>query len=1518
MSPGPGTRRGPRWPYDGRVEFFGPATRAWFDEHFERATAVQERGWPTIASGRHTLLVAPTGSGKTLAAFLFGLDQAARLGDAEPPGVRVLYVSPLKALVYDVEKNLRAPLRGIEHAAARLGHPLRPLGVDVRTGDTPQRERQRQARAPSEILVTTPESLFLLLGSRARATLATVTTVIVDEIHALAPTKRGTHLALSLERLAEVSERDPQRIGLSATVRPADAVARFLCGDRPCEIVDASAPPALDLRVVVPVPDMERVPPPEPSDPPAAGGPILKQIHAQRTSAPPSERCLWPVLYPELLDEIRAHRSTILFVNSRTLCERLTQRLNDLADEELVLAHHGSVSHERRVAIEDALKSGRARAICATSSLELGIDMGAVDLVLLVESPGSVARGLQRVGRAGHAVGATSRAAIYPKFRGDLLECAVVAERMRAGELEAVRVPRNPLDVLAQQLVAACVERPRAAEELLALVRRAWPYRELGRDAFDAVLDMLSGRFPSTDFADLRPRLAWDRATDVLSARRGTAMVSRMNAGTIPDRGAFAVHLVGDGPKVGELDEEMVYESRDGDYVLLGASTWRIEEIGRDRVFVSPAPGQAGRMPFWKGDGLGRPLELGRALGAFVREHAELDAPALEARLAERLPFERHAAANLAAYLCEQRAATGSLPTDRTIVVERFRDELGDWRICILSPFGARVHAPWALAIERRLSERSGIDVQLLYTDDGIVLRCADVWDDERAAGGITLDDLLPDPDELEALVTDQVAHGSLFASLFRENAVRSLLVTRRRPTQRTPLWVQRRKARELLATVRDHPTFPVVLETYRQALSDVFDLPGLVELLTRIRARDVRIVDVETPSPSPFARSLVFAYVAQYLYDGDSPLAERKAQALTLDRHLLRELLGHAELRELIEPAVLEALERELQGLASVDPDEAAAFVDRRARDADELHDRLRQLGDLTTDELALRATEPASVTAWLAELERAQRAISVRVAGESRWIAAEDAGLYRDGVGCRPPSGLPGSFLANVDDALERLLSRFARTHGPFVAADPARRFDLGRDVVEAGLAALEEDGVLVRGELRPGGHELEWCDVDVLRRLKRKNLARLRDEAAAVDGPTWARFLVRWHGLDEPRAGTERLEEVLAQLEGLALPWSVWRDVVLPARVRGFTLEALDLLAATGRVLWVGCGALGARDGKLVIVRRERAPELLSDERDEPTGDVALAIVEHLETRGASFLTELERAVRTVRGGLTRAELEGALWDLVWAGHVTNDTFGPLRALRASMRRSPRRSGTDPLAGGRWSLVRDLVPEPVGATERALARARMLLERYGIVSRECVAAEALPGGFAALYRVLRSMDEAGRVQRGWFVEGLTGAQFGLPGAVDRLRAGREPTRPGASSEPDVRVLAALDPAQPWGALLPWTATGGDGAGRLRRVAGARVVTVDGRPVVYAPPRGRHLWTFPVDGEVPGGDGSSLVAALAALARRGPGRTRSLVVETIDGHDAVRHEAVLRAAGFVRDYRGWIPDPKALSRTY
>ncbi|MDJ0740997.1 MAG: DEAD/DEAH box helicase [Gammaproteobacteria bacterium] len=1462
---------------------FSDPTQAWFDATFAAPTAVQRRGWAAIDAGSNALLVAPTGSGKTLAAFLAGIDACLNLDGDAPPGVRVLYVSPLKALVYDVERNLRSPLVGIRHHAERLGLPVRAVTTAVRTGDTSQRDRRQQAKAPADILVTTPESLYLLLGSKARETLRHVHTVIVDEIHALAPTKRGVHLALSLERLAALADREPQRVGLSATVRPLDEVAGFLGGRQSVEVIDESAPPLLDLEVTMP----EAAPSPDAGAP--RGGSILGELYRQPQAQPGGERGIWPAIYPRLLAEIDSNRATIIFVNSRGLCERLTQRLNELAGQEVVQSHHGSVSHARRAEIEEGLKLGHVRGIVATSSLELGIDMGAIDRVIQIESPGSVARGLQRVGRAGHQVGETSAGRLFAKFRGDLVECAVIAQQMQVGEIEPIRVPRNALDVLAQQVVAMCCDAPRDVASIAACVRGAFPYRQLTDEALNAVLEMLAGQFPAHDLAEWKPLLAWDRATDTLRPRRGAAMVARMNAGTIPDRGNYVVTLGPDGGRLGELDEEMVFETRPGENILLGASTWRVEEITRDRVIVSPAAGEPGKLPFWRGDGPGRPIELGRALGGMVAKLAAMPRQRALRFLQRDAALDAATAATLIDYLDEQKQHSGVLPSDKQVVIERFRDELGDWRVCILSPFGARVHAPWAMALQHELAQRSGFDVQVMYTDDGIVLRFADMDD---LPG---LDVLLPDPDELDDKVTEQLAHTAMFAGLFRENAARALLLPRRRPDQRTPLWAQRLKAQNLLAGVRQYPGFPIVLETYRQALGDIFDIAALREVLRAVRSRRVLVHDVETPSASPFARSLVFAYVAAYIYEQDSPLAERKAQALTLDRNLLSELLGREELRELIDAEVLERLELELQHLVD----------DRVARDADEVHDLLRRLGDLSADEIAARAA--TDVAAALARLVDERRAIRIRLAGDDRWIAAEYAGLYRDGLGAMPPAGLPDSFLQAVDDPLEQLCRRYARTHGPFQSAQLAARFALRVAHIEPALKALRADGTLVQGEIRPGGTALDWCDADVLRRLKRRTLARLRDAASPVDDASLGLFLPQWHELGCERDGTARLLEVVQQLQGLPIAWSALQATVLPARIAGFRLDMLDMLAATGQVVWVGRGPLGARDGRVALYLREQVRDLLRPSDAAPDDSpIAGAILEHLAARGASFLFELEDAVRAALGEVSSDEFRAVLWNLVWSGHVSNDTFAPLRSLSQPARRRSRRwqAGND-LAGGRWSRVDALTDPAVEDTRRALAWANVLLDRYGVVSREMAAAEELPGGFGPVYKVLSALEESGRVRRGYFIEGLSGAQFARPGVVDRLRGVAADWR-ADEADADIEYLPAIDPANPWGSLLPWPDSGAAAAGvRPRRVAGAWLLVYRGRPVIYVAPNGRSLLTFAAGLADP----DVRAAAFAALHHVPKGHRRgALLIEKIDAV-AVRESAYLDEllhSGFVSDYRG------------
>jgi ATP-dependent Lhr-like helicase len=1390
------------------LDVFSPETRAWFEAAFESPTPAQELGWPAIASGGHTLIQAPTGSGKTLAAFLYGID---RLNRQPGEGLRLLYVSPLKALNYDIERNLRGPLAGLRSE----------LRVGVRTGDTPQKERAAMVRNPPDILITTPESLFLLLTSQARETLRRIETVIVDEVHAVAGTKRGAHLALSLERLDRLTGRPLQRVGLSATQRPLEEIGRFVSGGRETQLVDAGRAKELDLKVVVPLDDMRE---------------------------PEEQQSIWPSIYPEILELVRAHRSTIVFVNNRRLAERLALRLNDLAEEEIARAHHGSLAREQRVEVEELLKKGKIPCLVATSSLELGIDMGAVDLVIQVESPKSVARGLQRVGRAGHELEAVSKGRIFPKFRADLLESAVVAKRMLEGGIEETKIPRNPLDVLAQQVVAICADEEVAVDELQELVRGAYPFADLSRVQLENVLDMLDGRYPSDEFAELRARIVWDRTAGVVKGRQGARRLAVTNAGTIPDRGLFGVHLVDGGGRVGELDEEMVYEARAGQTFLLGASTWRIEEITRDRVLVSPAPGVPGAVPFWKGEGVGRPYELGEAIGATSRELVALSDERAKTRLQSEHMLDERAATNLLTFLREQEGATGAVPSDRTVVVERFRDEIGDWRLCILTPFGGRVHAPWALALGARLRGSLGLETQAIWSDDGIAIHLPD------ADAPPPVDEVLLEPDQVEELVTQELGDTALFGARFRENAGRSLLIPRRRPGERTPLWQQRLKAQSLLQVARRYPAFPIVLETYRECLQDVFDLPALKRLLQGLRTRQIDLVDVETASASPYAASLLFDYVANYMYEDDTPAAERRAQALSLDRNLLRELLGQEELRDLIDPGALDEVEGQLRG---------------EARSPDELHDLLRRRGDLREGEYPEDLAEPL-----LAE----RRAVHVRVAGERRLIAAEEAGRYRDAVGAMPPGGLPDVFLEADDEPVHSLVRRFARSRGPFTTAEANERF--GRDV-EPVLRELERRDELVRGELRPGGTEREWCDPEILRRLRRASLAALRREVEPAEQAALGRFLPSWHGIGRPAS----LREALVPLQGLALPVALWESDVLPRRVPGYRPEQLDALCASGEAVWVGAGL-----DRVAVYFREDAPALgPPPAADRPEKEI------HERLRAALGRSALFWHDLLLDTGLEAEEALPALWDLVWAGEVTNDAWTPLRAGRryktqtarpGPRRFSRRRAGEVTATQGRWSLTARLFP---GRPDRR-ALAELLLERQGIVTRDSVRGEGIPGGYGAVYSELKALETLGLCRRGYFVEGLGGAQFALGGAVERLRE----LRPKDGEEAESLVLAAADPAQPYGAALPWPRRAG---ARAARVAGAYVVLLGGEPALFVERGGRSLvplqepdeeWIRPA------------IAALVAHVKAG-GRKR-LAVERFDSEPVVESQilSLLMEAGF------------------
>ncbi len=1641
---------------------FSTATRAWFEGAFDVPTQAQAQawraigGWDTGGKGADTLVVAPTGSGKTLAAFLWAID---RLAAAPVPAdrkrrTRVLYVSPLKALAVDIERNLRSPLTGIRQAAQRLGLAEPDIQVAVRTGDTATEDRRKLVTRPPDILITTPESLFLLLTSQARETLRGVETVIVDEIHAVAGTKRGAHLALSLERLdalrdaagagsAEggVSGSRAQRIGLSATVRPAAEVASFLGGARPVTVVQPASAKRIEVEVVVPVEDMRDLSDMSPASGPA--GPAGST--ADGDDDPVARRSIWPHVEERVLDLIQAHRSTIVFANSRRLAERLCGRLNELATERafvaaggvpggeadaetvvIARAHHGSVSRQERTEIEEALKAGRLPAVVATSSLELGIDMGAVDLVIQVESPPSVASGLQRVGRAGHNVGDVSRGVIFPKYAADLVQAAVVADRMQAGAIEELRIPRNPLDVLAQQVVAMAALDDWAVDDLEAVVRRSAPFATLTRSVLEAVLDMLAGRYPGEEFAGLRPRVVWDRVAGVIHGRPGAQKLAVTSGGTIPDRGYFGVFLPAAQEsaraprRVGELDEEMVYESRVGDVFVLGASSWRIEDITPDRVLVLPAPGQPGKLPFWHGDTPGRPAELGKALGAKVRELAALPEDAAVASLTAS-GLDPLAAGNLVSYLSDQRAATGHVPDDRTLVVERFRDELGDWRVVLHSPYGDRVHAPWALAITARLRERyGGMDVQALHTDDGIIIRVPD--SDEPPPAGIAL----LDPEEIGDIITAEVGGSALFASRFRECAARALLLPRRQPGRRTPLWQQRQRSAQLLEIAAQFPGFPITLETVRECLQDVFDVPALTEVLRDLAARRIRLVEVETVTPSPFGRNLLFRYVGAFMYEGDAPLAERRAQALALDPALLAELLGTEGLRELLDPAVVAETEADLQHLSE----------GRRCRDAEAVADLLRTSGPLTADEVAARCAAPDLAPQWLAGLSASRRLIEVRVAGQAMWAAIEDAGRLRDALGVALPVGIPEAFTEPLPDPLGDLVARWARTRGPFTAAALAERYGLGVAVVGMALRRLAADGRVAEGEFLAGARGTQWCDSGVLRMLRRRCLARLRKEAEPVPPAVLGRFLPAWHGIGSGRsrrASAGAVLEAVERLAGAPVPASALETLVLPGRVPGYSPALLDELTAAGEVVWAGAGTVGSGDGWLVLAPAESAPLLLPEPGELTMTPLHGAVLTALAGGGGMFFRMLSDRVAAVLDGhpADDGDLVAAIWDLAWAGLVSNDTLAPLRVLTSGgtpVRRPPaprratgsslaadlgslsvdrgagpgglggaglggsrgggsvpgvfnprpaprggsgfaggypssgrygrgtRRSAMPtrtgpPTVSGRWSLLpqRYGLPEtgdalaadglpggpaggtdPGAATMRAHAVALTLLERHGVVTKGAVAAERLPGGFAAVYPVLRAMEETGQCRRGYFVEGLGGAQFALPGAVDRMRAlagdtvaataagtpprdagdaflaGLSPPRAARAGDPwRAVVLAAADPAQPYGAALPWPARPEETATSHRpgRKAGAVVVLFAGALVLYVERGGKTLLSWTEDPAAL----EPCAQALAGAVREGAlGR---ITVEKADGGVVAYDSPLTRAlesAGFRHTPRG------------
>ena len=1552
-------------PAPGPPDAFTPATREWFATAFAAPTTVQCAAWAAIHAGENALVVAPTGSGKTLAAFLLAIDRLfAERGKTPAPSAqsgatkkaaavtRVLYVSPLKALGADVHKNLDAPLRGIAALREKRGDVDAPVTTGMRTGDTPAAERARLVRRPPDILITTPESLYLMLTSKARETLRGVRTVIIDEVHAVAGTKRGSHLALSLERLDRLLPSPAQRVGLSATVRPVERVAAFLGGALPVTVVNPPSEKRLDLRIVVPVEDMADLP-----------------VH-ETAGTETSERAgrvgsIWFHVEAAILERVLGARSTIVFVNSRGLAERLTARLNELYAERfngaagtaqsvpmqydganggtgsrsegipalIARSHHGSVSKEQRAAIEGDLKSGELRCVVATSSLELGIDMGQVDLVIQVAAPPSAASGLQRVGRASHHVGGTPSGLLYPRTRRDLIDAAVTVENMLAGRLEALSPPRNPLDILAQQTVAAVSMENLAVEEWYAAVRRADPFRTLPRSAFDATLDMLAGRFPSDEFAEFRPRLVWDRVNGTLAARPGAQRLAVVNGGTIPDRGTYRVVLPegeeqAGSRRVGELDEEMVHESRVNDVITLGAGTWRIRQISTDQVVVTPAPGKSARLPFWRGDGPGRPAELGEAIGIFLRGLDEKNGGKAARERLRKAGLDGNAVSNLLRFLEEQRAATGSVPTDKTLVVERCRDELGDWRVMLHSPYGRQVHAPWALAVADRVRRRFSVDAAVIASDDGIVARIPAT---EGRLPGAEL--FLFEADAMQRLITEAVGTSALFAARFRECASRALLLPRRAPGRRSPLWQQRLRAGQLLEVARGHPNFPILLETARECLQDVYDLPALYALMRKLGAGDARLVESATDTPSPFAANLLFGYVGEFLYDGDTPLAERRASVLSLDSSLLADLLGQADFGELLDPAVSARVEAELQHLAP----------ERRVSGMEGAADLLRELGPLSPAEVAERLTDNGA-QGHLDALAGAGRAIRLTIAGETRWAAVEDAARLRDALGVSLPDGIPDVFLKAVPDPVRDLAARYARTHGPFTTASLAARYGVGVAVGASALERLREEGRVLRGDFGVARQESEektatplarheWVWEEVFRRLRARSLQAAREATKPVDGAAYARLLLerqnvvadaRSGAFDDPAlGGVDGVLRAVEQLAGLSFPASLWESHILPARVRDYAPGMLDELTASGEILWSGGG-----EGQVSLHPREFAAETLP-ELDETMDldDLQRAILDTLKGGGAFFAHQLGALAAKGASGPSPEALRTALWGLAWAGYVTTDSWAPLRALGADappVRRTrtvrQRMTGgayrthtytqtaglrspafADPTLAGRWSL---LPREAVSETARALALAEGLLDRYGVVTRGAAVFEKVPGGFPALQHLFRGMEDAGRILRGRFVDGLGASQFADHIVINRLRELAETPEPAgrarAAAAKRTAVLSAVDPANPFGAVLPWPES--PGKSKPLRRPGALVAISDGRLLLWLAQGGRSLLTFTTPGTPDNGmpENEAVLRALAAALTRRSAAT--FTIHSIDDAPASSSPfaSVLREAGF------------------
>jgi len=1363
------------------LDLFHPAVRRWFCESYAEPTPPQALGWPAIARGKNTLILAPTSSGKTLAAFLFAINELLESDQRGQGfnGVHVLYLSPLKALAVDIERNLEIPLKGIRTAATALGIDCAPVTVGVRTGDTPPAERQRMVRRPPQILVTTPESLHLLLTSpRARNTLRTVRTVIVDEIHAVCPNKRGTFLSLLLERLEDLVGRSPTRIGLSATQRPLEDVARFLVGyddagnPRPVEIIDAGARKGLDLAVLAPVENMTDLPPDEGGTP-----------------------SIWPAIYERLLELIATHRSTLIFANNRRSVERIAAELNKRAGHALVCAHHGSVSKERRQKIEEDLKAGRLPALIATGSLELGIDMGAIDLVCQVESPHSVARGLQRVGRAGHVYRAKSRGRLIPKTREDLLEMAALARAMCRNRISVVHIPGRPLDVLAQQIVAMVAVQERQVDDLLKTVRRAAPYRDLSREAFCSVVDMLAGGYRTHALSGLKPRISWDRVNNRLYPLPGSRHLAIINGGAIPDTGQYPVVLEDGKTRLGELDEEFIYERRAGETILLGTGRWQIVEIGIDRVLVAPSEEKAAQMPFWRGEGLGRDVEFGRYFGTFLRQcETRLDEEGFESWLTTECLLDKAAARNVRSYLKDQLERGGTIPSDTRILLDAFYDEFGEPRLALLSPFGRAFHLAFlfaALAAFRTVGQDAPLAV---HSDAGILFKLGNVSIEQavRILRSIR-------SDNVQALIMEELEDSAFFGLHFRQNAARALLLPRLRPGRRTPLWLQRLRARDLLALAREYPSFPIIAETYRDVIEDLLPIRDLAAFLNAVTEGEAELLVRRGQRPTPFTASLLFDFTAVYLYEWDEP--KPVAGAGKVDRDAVLALVQPKAATHLFDPQALTIMEKRLQ---SLDPS-------NRARDGVELVELLRRIGDLTEDELSQRAESKALEA--LPELLADGRITRVELAGcqdPLRVIAGEDAPRY-----------------ARFHEKDARfVLNRYITSHAAVTREEILARYPISEEFLDRLLAEM----TLVE-TAQPGG-PTHFFNPEVASGTRRLTLSRRRRRVRAAPPSTFADFVVDGQHLRDPLDGLDGTRAVLEQLAWLYLPLQVW-PCVLRRRVQGYRAEHLETFLRTGEFVWRGI-ARGEGTIHVAFSPREQMGCFLAvcSEEEPVDNDLADRVIATLRECGASFLDEV-----TTRLNEPPSRVAAALWSLVRSGRVTNDSLAPVwagRPHKALWRSGRRRTGGWVGAAGRWSAFAS-VHETI-TSEKAERIAHRLLDRYGLLCRETLALERSPIPWATLYPVLSRLEWQGAVERGLFVTELSGSQFALREAAQELVRSRPATPP--------ILLNTCDPANLYGTSSPFPVRTKSGEPHaLRRRPTNFLILQHGRPTVAIENRGERL---------------------------------------------------------------------------